>query len=386
MTVKIIHVNEKLSSPESSPADRFRVNPADYPIFAKQYELDERWGNNTRHTWNIDKTLSRFVTNTANLISTLDGSSTEYTDNPEIVRPDHVIYLDKSARPVSWLVNTFWNDFSDQPRPEHSYLNIDRLPWFRKSGIDVDANGYSRNPDGSPHRNGPEDFHIENISPDHFARLRALFLPEGIKSDSDSPDNLAQIMQTPSTLDGKNILVVDEVARSGSTLKIATELLRKAFPTAKNIRGAYFWPSGNKTDGKGEYQMLSVPVWYDSSTPTGRGAGDIDQAHFEQRYARWQNDKTRAQHFGSEFLSALNNLDTEPDRSSRELMHEIKLMREDYDQGHILLQKPRNYSGDRFADLIEDQGIRLAPESDPSPDTYINMLKEINSRPPSDSF
>ena len=57
-----------LESAAERSADRFRVDPANYPIFGEQIELDSRWGNNTFHRWNIDRTLSTFVTQTADLI------------------------------------------------------------------------------------------------------------------------------------------------------------------------------------------------------------------------------------------------------------------------------------------------------------------------------
>lgn len=381
LTSEVTQISEPLKSLESAehPADRFRVNPADYPIFSHQYELDSRWGNNTPHYQNIDKTLSRYVTQTANLISTLDGTSTEYTENPQLPIPDHVIYLDKSARPVSWLVNTFWPTFSDAKRPTSSYLNIDRQPWFRRSGVILDLNGYSIKPDGSYHRNTFSDFRPENIPPEDFARIRALYLPEGIKSED--PET---IMHTPSSLDGKNILIVDEVKRSGATLDIAKWLIKQAFPGAANVRGAYFWDSGSKSSPDGtEQQMLSVPVWYDSSTSTGRGAGDIDLDFYATRHEKFQTDRTRAQKYGALVLSAIANLDTEVGQKSRQLMQEIHRMHDDYRNGHILLRFPKNYDGDRMADLIESQGLRLAPDTDHSPDTYANIAATIDARPPS---
>ncbi len=373
--------HEPLKTLESAgvSADRFRVDPADYPIFSQQYELDSRWGNNTPHYQNIDKTLSRYVTQTANLISTLDGTSTEYTKNPELPIPDHVIYLDKSARPVSWLVNTFWSTFSDAKRPSSSYLNIDRQPWFRRSGIALDLNGYSVKPDGSYHRNTFSDFRPENIPHEDFARIRALYLPEGIKTEDPEA-----IMHTPSSLDGKNILIVDEVKRSGATLDIAKWLISQAFPDAADIRGAYFWDSGSKSSPDGtEQQMLSVPVWYDSSTSTGRGVGDIDLDFYATRHEKFQTDRTRAQKYGALVLSAIANLDTEVGQKSRHLMQEIRHMHKDYQDGRILLRFPKNYDGDRMADLIEAQGIRLAPSTDRSPDTFTNIATAIDARRPS---
>lgn len=366
---------ESLGSAEQTPAERFRVDPTKYPLFSTQFEHDARETSNASHHWNIDKTLSTYLTNTAKLIATIDGSSTEYEDNPALNPPNHIIYLDKSARPVSWLVNIFWSDLSEAKRPTHSYLNIDRIPWFHRSGAPVIPGGYIQNPDGSKRVATPQDFHIENISPTDIARIRALYLPGGIISED--PD---AIMHTPSSLDGKNLLIIDEVARSGSTLTIAKQLLHAAFPELGSVQGAYFWESGSKIVGD-EHQMLSVPVWYNAQNAYGRGIGDVDTHAFAERYAAAPNAKTRAQKFGSIVLSSFTNLNTEPGQLSRELAQEIKQMHADFESGHILFRPPRNYDDDRQDAVVEAQGLQLLPPTNPSPDSYINVVKAINQRP-----
>ena len=377
MSEKVPIINHSEITGEA-PADRFRVDPAEYPIFRQQTELDEHWGNNQAHRLNIDQTLNTYITDTAELIATLDGTSTEYTENHEAVPPDFVIYLDKSARPVSWLVNAMWDTFSDEKRPEHSYLSIDRLTWFRESGVPVDQNGYFINASGKYRRAKARDFDISKVPEDTFAKIRSLFLPNGIENED--PDT---IMSTPSILDGKNILIIDEVGNSGATLDIAKQLVSAAFPEANSVRGDYFWKPGYKVNPKNaeESQMLSAPVWYDNNISTGRGIGELSPAFFKQRYEKYPNAKTRAQNYGSMVLASYVDLATEKDQSSRELMREIIKMRDDLGAGRILISPPDNYANDRVDALMEAQGIRLAPSSDPSPDTYINIKNAINARP-----
>ncbi len=357
------------------PLERFRVNEDDYPIFQNQYELNNNNQSNERIYWNIDKTVGEHIKSTADLIATMDGTSMEYEMNQERVKPDHVIYLDKSARPVSWLVNTFWNDFSEEKRPEHSYLNIDRLTWFRRAGVDVDANGYIRNSDGSQRIAMPKDFHIEDVSPEDFARIRSLYLPNGIENE-----DVEEIMRMPSLLDGKNVLIVDEVKRSGSTNKIASDLIKAAFPEVASVNTAYYWDSGTKILKSGEAQMLSIPVWYDSKSSLGRGIGDIDPEYFRKRHEKFQTPRTRAQNFGSIVLGAYVNLNEEKGQLSRELMREIQQMHQDYQDGKILVRVPKNYDDDRAEEFIESQGLRLLPQSDKSPDNYIKVVQAINER------
>ena len=392
MTEKLRINNQEQAEKPRTPADRFRVEASDYPIFRRQAQLSEIWGDNSARVWNIDKTLSEYVTQTANMVSVQDGSAELYEDDPEREKPDHVIYLDKSARPVSWLVNLFWDDFAKEEetaegvtkaeRPSHSYLNVDRLPWFREAGLEMDAGGYVEAPDGSRHRPGLRDFmeNADKIPEETFARIRALFIPGGVETE-----DLAEIRKTPTALDGKNVLVVDEVADTGATLGIAKYILSRAIPEIKSINGEYFWNSEVKTDLNGlETQGLSVPVWYSHHTSAGRGIGDINEAYFQKRYEENPTRKTRAQAIGALALSEFVDLGKEEGGSSRELAREMRQMHEDYQAGKILLKYPMRWEMERAAEAIEAQGLRLAPPTDKSPDTYANVRQAIEARPGSE--
>lgn len=374
--------NAESSVENLPPLERFRVNPDDYPIFCQQSAIDEHWGNNSAHRWNIDRTLSTFVTNTAELIATIDGTSDEYERNNKLPQPDFLIYLDKSARPVSWLVNTFWDDFSKVKRPPHSYLNVDRIDWFHAAGVNVDAEGDIIRPSGAREQATSADFNPDNLPHDTFAKIRALFLPDGIESE-----NPEVIMNTPSVLDGKNILIIDEVGKSGSTLTIAQKLIERACPEIGSVRGAYFWHPGYKADPSGtKRQMLSVPVWYDANTPTGRGVGDVNERFYTERYNLIPNNKTRAQSYGAKILSAPIDLGIEDQItkfSSRELMREITKMHQDFQNDRILMSFPQNYSDDKFFDYLENSAhLRLTSLDNPAPDNYIKVLRDIYNREP----
>lgn len=80
----------------------------------------------------IDETLSAYISDTAGLIAELDGTSALYeTDTGRFV-PQHVIYLDKSRRPCSWLAKMFWRYFAETnaSAPSCSFLNIDESVLF----------------------------------------------------------------------------------------------------------------------------------------------------------------------------------------------------------------------------------------------------------------
>ncbi len=363
------------------PADRFRVDAEEYPIFRRQTSDSEIDSSNEKVTWNIDKTASTYVTQTADLISVIDGTA-EYDGREserEGVKADHVIYLDKSARPVNWLVNTFWNDFSEEKRPEHSFLNIDRLRWFREVGLDVDAGGYLKDATGmTSHRATYDDFikEADKLPPETFARIRALYVPGGVETE-----DLDEIMKMPTSLDGKDLLIVDEVSTTGATLNIAKYLLKRAIPELKSVNGETFWISESKAMGNtGEMQQRSTPVWYDHRFTQGRGIGEINPAYYEKRYEEHPSPRTRAQKLGAIVLSEYVDLGEEKGGLSRELAKEIQTMHRDYQEGKILLNVVDHWGFDRMADTLEAQGVRLAPASDPSPDTYANMKKEIAER------
>ena len=70
------------------------------------------------------ETVVSYLMKTEKTIKDLAGES------GELPRTDIAIYLDKSARPVSWLVNELWEDFTDRPKPQTEHLAIDRVAWL----------------------------------------------------------------------------------------------------------------------------------------------------------------------------------------------------------------------------------------------------------------
>lgn len=91
--------------------------------------------------------------------------------------------------------------------------------------------------DGRQKENGElatyRDFvnNLHNLNKRHLAELRALYIDGGI-----DVEDVEWVMGQPTLLDGKRVLIVDEVSRTGATLNIATHLFKLAFPNAKEIR------------------------------------------------------------------------------------------------------------------------------------------------------
>ena len=344
----------------ANPEKRYHVNPADFPIFSQQAERGPVWGD-PPETLPLDETMGRFVTATADTIAVIAGEDTGFSAD-KIPAADHVIYLDKSARPVSWLVNKFWSAFSEKKRPSHSYLAIDRKEWFARTDTPIEANEYIRDTDGSSRLAKFGDIKLENITREDLARIRALFIPGGIETE-----DVETIMSTPTGLEGKNITIIDEVSRSGSTLEIAKYLVSRAIPEAASVNGYIFWDAGVQIHptNNSEQQMRGVPVWYDPNSHVGRGIGDVNEEFFAQRHERFQTPKTRAQKFGSIVLGQFIDLGQEPENRSRQLAHEITTMRKEWDEGHILMQFPFHYDTDKWQEHAEAQGVRFVP---PDPD------------------
>lgn len=85
---------------------------------------------------------------------------------------------------------------------------------------------------------------------------------------------------------------------------------------------------------------------------------------------------------GAFVLSRPVDLTTEDDQSSRRLAKDILQMHDDYEKGKILLRRPQQWPTKRVVDAIKEQGLKIAPESDKSPDTYLNVMKAIDARKP----
>ena len=368
---------------EETPETRFNVDPKEFSILSKQAGVRNRFGNESfsAETLSINETLGLMVGRTAETIATLVG------DDEKIPPADHVVYLDKSARPVSWMVDSFWEDFTEKERPEKSYLAIDREFWFRYAGVELLPGQYIKNPDGSTRLATAEDFPIEKISRETLARIRALYIEGGIEDE-----DVEKIMQTPTVLDGKNITIIDEVSRSGSTLGIAKKLIHAAIPEAKSVNGHIFWSDNLTITDSGESQMGSTPVWYpkDKLDWRGRGVKNINPKYFEHIYEKNPTPKNRANNFGSLVLGEpLDDPKDEPGQLSWKLRDDIAKMHEEYKKGHILPNLPNGPTAggevdDRMCDYLENLGVELAqPSEAKNPQyTYLSLIEKRNQLPP----
>lgn len=293
---------------------------------------------------------SLYIGCTDGLIGIIDGSidpdnedehvsnEAHYTHSEYSGPANHVVYLDKSARPVSFLVDELW-DLLARPglkEPEKSYVNIDKEDWLLLMGVPATR---LQNP-------RPADYGLAKIPPSvllsKVRELRALYVSDEFVDHID-PNRPESVDNLPTSLDGTNVLIVDEVESSGYTLKVAFDLFKKAFPKA-NFGTAYWaspskvrWEVSDDSTYSAEFAASWVPFWYSSDTSRGRGIGDINPDFYA-------NATDIRQRMGRFLLSApfynINNGEYVPytDEDSIETYRDLELLTERFRQGKVLLR------------------------------------------------
>ena len=98
---------------------KFSVDPSDYNILTHQEDNEGR-------RMEANEVMSKYLTETARLIESYDQKDI-----------DHVVYLDKSARPVAHIVQLLHKDLASEgaKKPDFNYLNIDRVDIYNYFGI-----------------------------------------------------------------------------------------------------------------------------------------------------------------------------------------------------------------------------------------------------------
>jgi hypothetical protein len=201
---------------------------------------------------NQQELLERYVELTENLITSAQNfESVDGEQHPA----DIVVFLDKSARPLYWLMKDLWPLLAKPAEgapagqipimPQVRFVNIDRLPWRRDRSLSI-----------LEHSDNMAEPSAEDIQ-----GLRAIFTRR-------PPKDSETISDVPTDLDGKRVLIVDEVNDSGDTIYVAKVLLSKAFPAAQFRTHA--WMNRFKFGPSGEKQVLERPIWYSEKPKDGR--------------------------------------------------------------------------------------------------------------------
>ncbi len=362
------------------------------------------------------ETVSVYLQKAKQTIRDLSGES------GKLPQTDVAIYLDKSARPVSWFVDELWEATTDKPKPETEHLAIDRKAWFRYFRIGIDGNEYI---EGTKDLARWENLPIHDVTPEEIdqlrwllknkvitheeledcikhkgleriigrsidavykendvhgkiarkeittnaeveqynalgrkrveilsdrnlknireafmiaARIRGLFVPGGLSEED--VKNPERIFDYSTGMEDKNITIIDEVARTGTTGRIAEHFISWAFPEAASVNFYTFYdaPRFHSRDGGGmEGQMLMIPFWYKLSHDDGlgRGISGPDTNQYRRRYEENPNNFRRAASFGASFLGVPIDYEIEAKQKSLRLRKQIADLRVAYEKGYI---------------------------------------------------
>lgn len=392
---------------QSHPEQRFKVNPDRFPILRDQAISNE--------TLKIDETLSLLVQDAADTVAILTGET-----DPPTRRADAVIYLDKSARPVSWLVNEMWEDFTTAKRPEfEGFMGIDRITWFRAVGLEVDDQGNLKEDTGIKRKGTKANFsdfqRAMSESPirrSDLARARLALMPDGIESLRDSMNEeelmkfdaynplvfesserdqnetapelpewiIEKVFAIPTGLEGKKIMVIDEVQNSGATAEIAKEIIMRAVnDPGTEVDTHIFWEAGTKQVEGDQAQMQSAPVWYDHDVnpELGKGIGNVNFRELRKKFERDGGVEQLNALYIAPFRGRTLNMAAQEGESSVELMKEFQRLAKIYREGRILMSNPKHYDLEKWVGHYEDLGIEFTPNPKVK-NSYINLRQGLN--------
>jgi hypothetical protein len=368
-----------MTSPETHQPQTFKKLREQFHDDEGNYNLlrgDKQKVRGEMNRWDTDYTLEQYAKATDRMIGLMDGSiDTRIIKDPvnperSLQKPDGVIWLDKSARPVSWFADDLWEQFAEPgvEKPSYDFLNIDRVNWFTRQG--------HREQEAAT-RLGPDDFDIEKVLEEDIARIRAYFV-QGELTEAHWQE---EVWQLPTRLDDKNILIIDEVKNRGGTLAIAAQLIKRAIPEA-TISGDYFWPSNfysidKKSAERTSQQMESAPVWYDNDTTMGRGVGEISETYWTQKYQKDPSQENLRTYLAWPMLSAPHydriTFDEVPDPKADQLRQDIAYLSYAVAERKVLRTLDKDRPIDQFMAGVAIQGLL--------PREYSQYREERSKRP-----
>ena len=174
---------------------------------------------------------------------------------------DVAVFLDKSARPLAWMIRALGSHVAPQRSGEGSQLAVVRpMPAMRFVRIDRLAWRLDR-------RRSFAEAGMRPVTDDEVRGLRAVFQ-----------------IGTRNELDGRRLLVIDEQSETGDTLRVARILFEKAFPTSQTT--TMRWINSRIDPRTGHPAVVKIPAWYPLDDALGgpddpRGRGVFDPVPYE---------------------------------------------------------------------------------------------------------
>jgi hypothetical protein len=338
---------ETISSGQSPQEEQLKIfeTPADtfeYELLVGHEITDGSFKTSEQLRTQYVRLTDNIVQEVLEGVEMADPETGETTKSPV----DFIVWLDKSARPLSWLIKDLWptlaadKDGIVPPMPESKFVNIDRNQW----ATELDPQGAGR-------------VDVDSIDPSIIRSLRSIFLSNPMdRAKGLVPD----IDNAPTQFDGKTVLIIDEVRSSGRTLDYAEQFFKRAFPDA-NIAGSY-WMDEMVTRN-GAVGNADIPVWYSDADNTGRGIGNrnIDLS---------RKSKNSTQRLGAWFLST--SLRTN-DPKTVQLRKEFHQLAQDVNEGKVLVEPSRERTDEDY----DERAIRLNKLD--SFDEYLAKLKELKN-------
>lgn len=287
------------------------AQPFEYELLKGHYRTNNTFKNDEQLRSEYVHLTDELIRKMTEGVSVFDKNSGEH----RVEKPDVVVWLDKSARPVSWLTKDLWPtlaadaDGNVPKMPDFRFVNIDREQWVNT--IDPDGTGF---------------MNVDLVSPSVVRSLRSVFISPKLKEHGLSPE----LDNTPTELDGKTILIVDEVKSTGKTLDAAAKFFARAFPEAKIASTHWMSAETQLKDSRGftvAKGNADLPVWYKEHDIKGRGVGNRDERLSRQSHSRTQK-------LGAWFLSTRLS-DNDPE--SRQLRKELKQLAADVADKKVLV-------------------------------------------------
>jgi len=321
---------EKAEIQAPSPAESNLVSPLEQAEHTPAFEYSLLRGHaRTDGSLKTDEQLrSQYVELTDKLIHLMtDGIIIFDHKTQEVLteKPDFVVWLDKSARPVSWLTKELWPVLAPDAQgkvpdmPQFRFVNIDREQWVNT--IDPTGTG---------------TMNIDKVDDTIIRSLRSIFVAPSHKHGELTKD----LDSAPTEFDNKTVMIVDEVRSSGRTLEFSQRFFEKAFPTAR-IATTYWMGSAVMIDGV--TGNADLPVWYKDYTVKGRGVANRDE-RISQR------SKSQTQRLGAWFLSTRLG---EPDPASDQLRLELHQLAEDVKNGRMLVVPSSTRDPEDYDERVE---------------------------------
>lgn len=223
-------------------------------------------------------------------------------------KPKHLIFLDKSARPVAWMLKELWPIMASDENgevdemPSINFLNIDREQW--RVYVKDDDSGM---------------IDVSRLPRETFEDLRSIFTDKVTSKKDTFPER--------SKFDNEKIMLIDEVRVTGDTLEIASDMLKEAFPNSEVITNWWMIPEVKSKPGQPP-RNNNIPIWYSDENVKGRGVGNRDDS-------KSSASPSARQRRGKQFLSTRFR---EIDTKALQLREEIKHMARDIMEGRLVVR------------------------------------------------